>query len=133
RLSPGTTWVSHLLQRITHALLRDEDTRELLERAGAHYAERNLDVARRLSAAGLPVTAGDGLNLWLPVAAPARDVAEQLMRRGWLVRTGDEFRLADDGVASRHLRLTVHDLTAVEVDALVADLAAVVAAAPRTS
>ncbi|TRY18131.1 aminotransferase class I/II-fold pyridoxal phosphate-dependent enzyme [Tessaracoccus rhinocerotis] len=133
RLSPGTTWVSHLLQRITHALLHDEDTRELLERAGAHYAERNLDVARRLSAAGLPVTAGDGLNLWLPVAAPARVVAERLMRRGWLVRTGDEFRLADDGVASRHLRLTVHDLTAVEVDALVADLAAVVAAAPRTS
>ncbi|GAB3810685.1 aminotransferase class I/II-fold pyridoxal phosphate-dependent enzyme [Tessaracoccus terricola] len=127
RLSPGTTWVSHLLQRITHALLRDEDTRRLVERAGTHYAERNRHVAARLTAAGLPATARDGMSLWLPVPAPARDVAERLMRRGWLVRTGDEFRLADDAAPSRHLRLTVHDLTSDEVDTLVADLVAATA------
>src|SRR5699024_9428733 len=93
RLSPGTTWVSHLLQRLTRAVMTDADALALIERAGGHYAARNAAFAERLSAEGLPARAGDGLSLWVSVPAPARDIAERLMRRGWLARTGDEFRL----------------------------------------
>ncbi|MFC7376538.1 aminotransferase class I/II-fold pyridoxal phosphate-dependent enzyme [Brachybacterium sp. GCM10030267] len=126
RLSPGTTWVSHLLQRITHAVLRDDGSRALIERAGQHYAERNADFRARLKGHGLSVEPGDGISLWVPVGAPARAVAERLMRRGWLVRTGDEFRLGQAAAPSRHLRVTVHELEEQEADSLAADIAAAV-------
>ncbi|HET8926703.1 MAG TPA: aminotransferase class I/II-fold pyridoxal phosphate-dependent enzyme [Microbacterium sp.] len=126
RLSPGTTWVSHLLQRLTHALLTDEQVRASIDRAAAHYARRNADFASRLTARGIPTAAGDGLNLWVELPGPARPVAEQLMRRGWLARTGDEFLI--DGATSRHLRLTVHDLEDDDAEQLAADLVAAAAA-----
>ncbi|MCD1267358.1 aminotransferase class I/II-fold pyridoxal phosphate-dependent enzyme [Microbacterium sp. MEC084] len=124
RLSPGTTWVSHLLQRLSHAMLSDPDVLAQIDRAGAHYAERNETFTRLLAAQGIQASAGDGLSLWIPVGAPARDVAEQLMRRGWLARTGDEFQLREDAPPSQHLRVTVHDLTDDEMKTLASDLAA---------
>ena len=96
--------------------------------AGAHYATRNAAFAARLTALGVPAAAGDGLNLWVPLPVPARDVSEHLMRRGWLVRTGDEFSLADAS-AVRRLRLTVHDLADADADRLAGDVAAAVGAA----
>ena len=45
------------------------------------------------------------------------------MRRGWLARVGDEFMLAG-AAASRHLRLTVHDLDDADAERLVTDLVA---------
>ena len=67
------------------------------------------------------------MSLWVPVPRPAGEVAAELARRGWRVRTGDEFRLvpgnpADE--ASRHLRVTVHGLTAEEMTRLAAALEA---------
>ncbi|MGP9612671.1 MULTISPECIES: aminotransferase class I/II-fold pyridoxal phosphate-dependent enzyme [unclassified Brachybacterium] len=124
RLSPGTTWVSHLLQRITRAVMTDSDALALIDRAAAHYAAQNTAFAAQLTALGLPVQAGDGMSLWVPVPEPARVVAERLMRRGWLVRTGDDFQLAPGAEPSRHLRLTVHDLTSEEMRRLAEDLAA---------
>ncbi|MFH8249862.1 aminotransferase class I/II-fold pyridoxal phosphate-dependent enzyme [Microbacterium sp. B2969] len=127
RLTPGTTWVSHLLQRLTHALVTDEDVLTGIAEAGAHYADRNAEFARRLTFHGVPAVAGDGLNLWVRVPVPARGVTERLMRRGWLARPGDEFVLSDDD-ASWHLRLTVHDLDDEDAEQLAADLAAAVRA-----
>ncbi len=126
RLTPGTTWVSHLLQRLTHALVTDHEVLAEIHAAAAHYAERNAAFARRLSAHGLPAVAGDGLNLWVRVPVPARSVTERLMRRGWLARPGDEFVLADDD-AAWHLRLTVHDLDDQDAEQLAVDLAAAAA------
>ena len=128
RLTPGTTWVSHLLQRLTLALVTDPEVTARIAEAGAHYAARNDAFAARLTALGVPAAAGDGLNLWVPLPVPARDVSEQLMRRGWLVRAGDEFVLAD-APASRRLRLTVHDLADADADRLAADIAAAARAA----
>lgn len=128
RLTPGTTWVSHLLQRLALALVTDPDVAEGIEAAGAHYAERNREFAARLTALGVPAAAGDGLNLWVPLPVPARDVTEQLMRRGWLARPGDAFVLAD-APAARRLRLTVHDLDDADAERLAADIAAAVRAA----
>ena len=129
RLTPGTTWVSHLLQRLVLALVTDAEVALRIAEAGAHYAARNDAFAARLAALGVPSAAGDGLNLWVPLPVPARDVSEQLMRRGWLVRAGDEFVLADGPAASRRLRLTVHDLADADADRLAADIAAAVRAA----
>ncbi|WP_243074803.1 aminotransferase class I/II-fold pyridoxal phosphate-dependent enzyme [Microbacterium sp. SS28] len=123
RLTPGTTWVSHLLQRLTHALVTDGEVLAEIESAAAHYAERNAAFAERLATHGIPAVAGDGLNLWVRLPISARSATEQLMRRGWLVRPGDEFVLADDD-ASWHLRLTVHDLDDDDAQQLAADIAA---------
>jgi len=128
RLTPGTTWVSHLLQRLALALVTDPDVAAGIEAAGAHYAERNRAFAERLTALGIPAEAGDGLNLWVALPVPARDVSEQLMRRGWLARPGDAFVLADEP-AARRLRLTVHDLGDADAERLAADIAAAVRAA----
>ena len=128
RLTPGTTWVSHLLQRLTLALVTDAATMAAIERAGAHYAARNAAFVQRLSAQGVPAGAGDGLNLWIALPVPARAVSEQLMRRGLLARPGDEFVLAEAGPSHR-LRLTVHDLDDPDADRLAADVAAAVRAA----
>lgn len=124
RLRPGTTWVSHLLQRVTHSVMTDRSALGLIERAGAHYAERNATFAALLTARGVPVDAGDGVSLWVPLPVAAGAVAERLTRRGWLVRTGDEFRLEPRDQPSRHLRLTVHDLDEADSVALADDLAA---------
>lgn len=128
RLTPGTTWVSHLLQRLVHTLVTDPDVIAGIERAGAHYAARNEAFAARLTALGVPAAAGDGLNLWVPLPVPARDVSERLMRRGWLARVGDDFVLADGAGPSRRLRLTVHDLDEADAEQLAADLAGAVRA-----
>ncbi len=122
RLSPGTTWVSHLLQRLTLAQLTDEAVVARIEAAAAHYAARNAAFAEQLSAHGIPASAGDGLNLWVDLPAPAHLVTDRLMRRGWLVRTGDDFALDEHAAPSAHLRLTVHDLSDADAAALIADL-----------
>ncbi|WP_295118007.1 aminotransferase class I/II-fold pyridoxal phosphate-dependent enzyme [uncultured Leifsonia sp.] len=129
RLSPGTTWVSHILQRLVLAQLNDGSVLAEVAEAGHHYAERNADFAARLTERGLPTEAADGLNLWVDLPVEARSVAERLMRRGWLARTGDEFGLDDRRPPSHHLRLTVHDLTPDESERLLDDLVDV--AVPR--
>lgn len=125
RLSPGTTWVSHILQRLVHALATDAAAARTTSAARGHYARRNESFATRLRGHGLDVQAGDGLSLWVDVGVPASTAAAGLMRRGWLARPGDEFSLT--GAPSTHLRLTVHDLDDDEADALAKDVAAVAA------
>ncbi|KRA23447.1 transcriptional regulator [Microbacterium sp. Root61] len=125
RLTPGTTWVSHLLQRLTLSLVTDPDVTAGIAAAGAHYAARNAAFAARLTAHGLPATAGDGLSLWVALTAPARPVTEQLMRRGWLARSGEDFLLVDEDSTQR-LRLTVHDLDDTDAEQLAVDIAAAV-------
>ncbi|OZD48511.1 transcriptional regulator PtsJ [Rhodococcus sp. 06-1477-1B] len=122
RLTPGTTWVSHILQRMTLALVTDDVVRADIEAAAEHYAARNAAFAAALTARGLPVAPGDGLNLWVPLPVAAATVREDLMRRGWLVREGDPFFLSPDRTGA-FLRLTVHDLDEASATALADDLA----------
>ncbi len=127
RLTPGTTWVSHLLQRLVLTQMTDADTLAAIARAGAHYAARNAAFAERLTAHGVPTRSGDGLNLWVPLPVPARAVVERLMRRGWLARSGDDFMLRD-GSSTHRLRLTVHDLDDADAELLAADIGSAVRA-----
>lgn len=126
RLSPGTTWVSHLLQRLTLTQLTDDSVVSRIAEAREHYAARNTAFATRLREQGLDSPATDGLSLWVELPKPARIAAERLMRRGWLARTGDDFALDERAEPSHHLRLTVHDLSDDDADTLVADLVAAV-------
>ncbi|MGK3947621.1 aminotransferase class I/II-fold pyridoxal phosphate-dependent enzyme [Microbacterium sp. K2] len=126
RLSPGTTWVSHLLQRLTLTQLTDDSVVSRIAEAREHYAARNTAFATRLREEGLDSPATDGLSLWVQLPKPARVVAERLMRRGWLARTGDDFALDERAEPSHHLRLTVHDLSDDDAETLVADLVAAV-------
>ncbi len=132
RLSPGTTWVSHLLQRLTLAQVTDDAVLAQIRDAADHYAARNRAFAQRLSERGLGSRAGDGLNLWVSLPVAARDVAEQLMRRGWLARSGAEFQLWNED-AGHHLRVTVHELDDRDADRLADDLVAAVDAARRST
>lgn len=126
RLSPGTTWVSHLLQRLTLAQLTAPDAVSTIAAARDHYARRNAAFATRLREQGIDSpTTNDGLSLWIELPVAARTVAERLMRRGWLARTGDEFALDERAEPSHHLRLTVHGLSDRDADALIDDLVAV--------
>lgn len=124
RLTPGTTWVSHLLQRLTYALVTDPRVMADIEAAGEHYRARNSAFAARLTAHGVPAAARDGLNLWVALPVPAHLVSERLMRRGWLARTGDEFSLSR--APSHRLRLTVHELDDGDAEQLASDIAAAV-------
>ncbi|WP_311257196.1 aminotransferase class I/II-fold pyridoxal phosphate-dependent enzyme [Microbacterium sp. WCS2018Hpa-9] len=126
RLSPGTTWVSHLLQRLTLTQLTDDSVVSRIAEAREHYAARNTAFAIRLREQGLDSPATDGLSLWVQLPKPAKVVAERLMRRGWLARTGDDFALDERAEPSHHLRLTVHDLSDGDAETLVADLVAAV-------
>ncbi len=126
RLRPGTTWVSHLLQRLSLALLTDPAVREGIERAGAHYAARNAAFRAAIARHGLDAAPGEGLSLWVRVGAPARDVTTRLRERGWLVRSGDEFRVGGDAdPASRCIRVTAHHLDDDAQERLAAAIAAV--------
>lgn len=125
RLRPGTTWVSHVLQRLVHAQLSDPEVRAAISRTGQHYADRNASFADLLTEAGLATRAGDGLSVWVQTHAPAERTVSLLMRRGWLARSGDEFELVDGpGQGSTRLRLTVHHLDDAAQAALASDLVA---------
>ncbi|MGM7665793.1 aminotransferase class I/II-fold pyridoxal phosphate-dependent enzyme [Microbacterium sp. A93] len=126
RLSPGTTWVSHLLQRLALGLLSDSEVRASIRTAGEHYAERNSAFAARLRAHGISTHYADGMNLWVELPIRAHTVSERLMRRGWLVRTGDGFSLSARDAPSHHLRLTVHDLSPEDAEQLISDIASAV-------
>ncbi|WP_404447613.1 aminotransferase class I/II-fold pyridoxal phosphate-dependent enzyme [Microbacterium marinum] len=123
RLSPGSTWVSHLLQRLVVSLVSDPAVTAHIADTARHYRARNTAFAETLTSLGIATTAGDGLSVWVPVPGPGRAVAEQLMRRGWLARPGEEFVLRDD-TAAAHLRLTVHDLSDDDAERLAADVVA---------
>lgn len=125
RLSPGTMWVSHVMQRLAAAMLRDDGTRRVIVEAGEHYARRNDLFVRMLGARRVQAQSDGGLNVWVDVRDDAIAVGERLARRGWLVRPGREFALSpDSSPASAHLRLTVHELDDADLERLVDDVVA---------
>jgi DNA-binding transcriptional MocR family regulator len=124
RLSPGTMWVSHVMQRLAATMLGDPAVREGIAEAGAHYLRRNRAFAAMLTERGFPVAPQSGLNVWVDVRRDAEEAAARLAGRGWLVRPGSEFALEKGSAGAEHLRLTVHDLDDDELRRLAADIAA---------
>ncbi|TQS22517.1 aminotransferase class I/II-fold pyridoxal phosphate-dependent enzyme [Microbispora sp. KK1-11] len=126
RLSPGTMWVSRLLQHAARELLLDPEVQELHTRARTAYAQRSASLVKEINARGIGTPAGyrpDGLNVWIDLGSDAREVVDALARRGWAVRPGDLFAA---GRAERPaLRVTTATLTEPQAREFAADLAAV--------
>ncbi|MCT1478953.1 aminotransferase class I/II-fold pyridoxal phosphate-dependent enzyme [Microbacterium sp. p3-SID336] len=133
RLSPGTMWVSHVMQRLAAAMLRDPGVREQIAVAGAHYVDRNRAFTALLRERGVSALTGSGLNVWIDVQREAAAAAALLAARGWLVRAGTEFALEGSGAGATHLRLTVHDLDDADLRRLADDVSAVIEGAPGSA
>lgn len=118
----GAMWVSHLLQRLTYLLTSDVDTPHQLAHASAEYTHANTYLIQALRAEHIAATAADGVNVWINLATRADPVVEALRPFGWLVRDGAEFSLDDTDDAANHIRVTIHQLTDVQLNQFVADL-----------
>ncbi|HXA30395.1 MAG TPA: aminotransferase class I/II-fold pyridoxal phosphate-dependent enzyme [Candidatus Angelobacter sp.] len=123
----GTGWVSHVLQDLVVALLRDPATAELVARATATYTERRTGLVAALARNGLRCWGRSGLNVWIPVAEEAAAV-QHLLSRGWGVRGGERYRFR----AAPAIRVTIADLHPDEAEQLADDLAGVLHGARRT-
>ncbi|WP_148714676.1 aminotransferase class I/II-fold pyridoxal phosphate-dependent enzyme [Chitinolyticbacter meiyuanensis] len=115
----GPRWPSFVLQRLALALLADPATDTLRNRAAALYAERHAALCTELAALDLKPQPGGGLNVWLPLADDAA-VAQALAARGYLVRTGEAFRVTRTLSA---LRITSAALTPAAARTLATALA----------
>lgn len=120
RLNSGSQWVSHLLQDVAFACLTDERYLQELKQTRQFYASRQQSLAQALRAQGIEdVIPGDGLNLWLPLAAASQPTAFALAKSGWLVREGEAFGVN----ASAHgLRITLSTLDDSNITRLAADI-----------
>ena len=123
----GAMWVSHLLQRLTYLLATNPQTPAKLAYAGAEYADANAQFVSALAAENVSAISDDGVNAWINLRTIASPIVEALGKRGWLVRDGAEFSLDHTDDAVEHIRVTIHQLSAEQVDHFVADLAAVLA------
>lgn len=120
RLSPGMTWVSHLLQDVVEACLRSSAVAELISQARLSYKKNRQELVRALRNAGIdaPVPA-DGLNVWVPLEVDSEAIALAMAKLGWLVRTGESFGVQR---ISRALRITASTLEQGQALRLVNDL-----------
>jgi DNA-binding transcriptional MocR family regulator len=124
----GQGWSSRLLQRLLLDLLTHSESVAAVESARAEYARRREAVVSHLAARGIAVAAGDGLNLWLPVADEASALVT-LASRGIGAAPGGPFAVRS-GLAA-HLRVTVGLLGGGEPE--IAEVADALAAATRAA
>jgi len=128
RQTLGIRWVSHVLQKLVAAMLRDRAVARLLDRAARVYAERRDDALAALRVQGIAAHGASGLNLWIPVADEI-GVVQALLQRGWAVQAGSRYRLATPPA----IRVTTAALGAGDARRFAADLAAAVAPRRRVS
>ena len=125
RLTPGSNWVSHLLQDLLSLLLASDEVQQQLTQAADYYRAQHSALAAALNAAelpGLPVLSApaDGLNFWLPLPGlDAEQISHRLARYGWLVRDAAVFSVRQPQSA---LRITISELDGEQQQKLIADL-----------
>ncbi len=102
RRQMGPGWTSHLIQRVLLELLADDEVSTLVRRAAETYSFRRSELARELGRCGIEVTAGEGLNLWVPVGSEQLATVG-LAAEGIGVSPGAPFRINDEGP---HIRVT---------------------------
>jgi DNA-binding transcriptional MocR family regulator len=99
----GQGWTSRLLQHLLLTLLTDPPSVAAVRRARTEYARRRSLIVTALRDAGIDLPAGDGLNIWLPVA-DEQSALITLASAGIAAAAGAAF-LPSGGPP--HLRLTV--------------------------
>ncbi len=88
----GSGWVSHVLQQLVAALLRDASIERRLLEATRCYALRREAMLEALARHGIAAHGRSGLNVWVPVPEEQAAVAG-LASAGWAVRAGECYRL----------------------------------------
>ncbi|PFG33598.1 aminotransferase class I/II-fold pyridoxal phosphate-dependent enzyme [Sanguibacter antarcticus] len=96
-LGPG--WTSRMLQSVLLELLTDPGSRTAVTHARATYRIRQRELSRAVTAAGATLRAGDGLNMWLPVA-DERAALLYLAATGIRAAPGAPFSASVDGPAA---------------------------------
>ncbi|WP_250008103.1 GntR family transcriptional regulator [Actinoplanes sp. M2I2] len=99
----GQGWTSRLLQHLLLILLTDPASVTAVASARDEYARRRHLIEAALGDAGVAVPAGDGLNLWLPVADEQAALIA-LASNGIGAAAGRAFTI---GPGRPHLRVTV--------------------------
>lgn len=120
QLGPG--WSSRLLQAALADMLTHPGTTDVVRTARDAYRDRRRRVVSALAERGIDVVAGDGINLWLPVADEQHALVAAAAR-GVAVAPGSPFRVAEDGTGGAHVRVTVATIEPLDeglLDALVA-------------
>ncbi|MDW3026377.1 aminotransferase class I/II-fold pyridoxal phosphate-dependent enzyme [Acinetobacter baumannii] len=112
KLNAGSTWVSHIIQEMVYQLLSSEQFPETLQIAKFYYQQQNQKLVQYLQEVSIPCAARyDGLNVWLSL--PYADKTTQILRqRGWLVRSGQDFRVNQDISA---IRISTSDMTEAQM------------------
>jgi DNA-binding transcriptional MocR family regulator len=121
----GQGWVSHVLQRLVHALWTDAATARLLGRARATYAKRRDALRDALAEHGIVVEPRSWTSVWLPVHDEAGTV-DALREAGWGVGPGARMRERPQPA----IRISVATLEPAEARALAAAIAKVVRPSP---
>jgi DNA-binding transcriptional MocR family regulator len=103
----GQGWTSRLLQQLLLTLLTDPASIAAVRTARDEYARRRHLVVTTLHRLGLPLPAGDGLNLWLPVQDEQAALIS-LASNGIAAAAGTAFTVAP---TAPHLRVTVGLIT----------------------
>jgi DNA-binding transcriptional MocR family regulator len=93
RQTLGPRWVSHILQATAGQLLGGAGFGSIAARARDTYAARRQALIGALAEQGVPAHGRSGLNVWVPVREEA-PVVRELLDAGWLVMSGERFRLA---------------------------------------
>ena len=115
RLGPG--WVSHILQRLTAAMLSDPKVESMVQTAAGVYRDRREAIAQPLRSVGIEVHGSSGLNLWIPVQDEVGAVAG-LRDTGIVVRAGARFRIR----SAPGIRVTVASLNDQQAEDVVTAL-----------
>ncbi|MEX5378905.1 aminotransferase class I/II-fold pyridoxal phosphate-dependent enzyme [Acinetobacter towneri] len=112
KLNAGSTWVSHIIQEMVYQLFSSEQFPETLQTAKSYYQQQNQKFVHYLQKFSIPcATHYDGLNVWLSL--PYADKTTQILRqRGWLVRSGQDFRVNQDISA---IRVSTSDMTETQM------------------
>ncbi len=128
RQTLGIRWVSHILQRLVAALMKDGATARLLERAALTYAQRRNALLEELARSGIEAHGASGLNVWIRVHDESSAV-RGLLERGWSVNPGERYRI-ESGPA---IRVTIAALEPGDAKRFAADLAIIVATPGHSS
>jgi DNA-binding transcriptional MocR family regulator len=104
RRALGQGWSSRVLQRVLLSLLTDPGTVADVDRARDEYSRRRDAMVTALTARGVEVKSGDGLNLWVPVHDESAAIV-RLARQGVGVTPGTPFEVLPGG--GGHVRVTV--------------------------
>ena len=128
RQTLGIRWVSHILQRVVAALMKDRRTTGALRRAAGTYSLRREALLRELARHGIEAHGASGLNVWISVPEES-SVVGGLLDRGWAVNAGVRYRIATPPA----IRVTTAALEPADSRRFASDLAGLLVPRRRSS